>query len=125
MPCTSIGVLPLPYCPRVFDATEGVTVTPLAKVNARPRTVVPLAEETMSGTGVALGERGRVTAVNCCGLTTWTLSSGSPPRVAVISAPPVAVVAVGKLLPYTVIVVPPWDGPADGHTLCSDTLVPI
>ena len=82
--------------------------------------VVPPGEFTTSGTGVGLGACGGVTAVNEL-LPSTVMLSGSPPRVAVS---PDGVV-VGRLLPNTVIVVPPCAGPEVGQTLPTETRVPI
>ena len=120
-PCTSIAVPPN----RELEAKFGETVMPLEYVNALARMVVPPAVVTIRGTGVELGACGGVTAWNVPEVMSVT-ASGSPPRVAVSSGV-VGVVAggSGKLAPLTVIVVPPWAGPAGGHTLKSDVLRPI
>src|SRR5439155_11959822 len=91
----------------------GETVMPFEYVNAFASTGDPLAVVTMRGTGNGLCACGGVTAVNVLVLTSVMLSSGSPPRVAERAGGAGGIVGVvGKLLPETVMVVPPNEGPA-------------
>src|SRR5947207_11554067 len=79
----------------------------------------PPAVVTVSGSA-PLTACGGVTAVKLVGLTAVMFNSGVPPMLALIADE-----VVGKLVPVTVIVVPPWTEPADGVTVPIPAWAPI